>query len=904
MSEDRQEAAARSKTKKARSEHTSSAAQTFDAGILERITDGFVALDREWRYTYINSRAERILGRKREDLLGKNIWEAYPVLVGSRFEHECQRAIETGQGAHSEQYYETLGVWIEQHIYGDEQGVTCYFRDVTAERRAEEALRESEAQFKSLFESNIVGIVAANFEGGIIEANDAFLNMLGYTREELERGEIDWRAITPPEYLAFERERAEELLATGRIAPYEKEYLRKDGSRVPILLGVALLKSKTDTVCLVLDLSDRQKAEQKNDELLYNLGERVKELTALHRTARLLHNPNITTDELLCKMAQQLPPAFQYPEICAARLRLGDSECATENFSETQWTLRTEFTTVDGKRGAVEVVYLDEMPLEAEGPFLSEEKDLIDSIGDMLRAALDQRLAQSFLKTSEEQYRGLIENAKDMIVTLDLNGNYTSVNKAALEMTGYTFEEVVKLNFIEVMAPESRETAREMFANKMSGKEEQTIYELELLLADRRRIALEVNSWIVYKNGKPVGVQAIGRDITERNQMEQQLRQAQKMEAVGQLAGGVAHDFNNLLTAINGYSELALNRLRVGDPLHHHLTEIKNAGERAARLTRQLLAFSRKQMLQPKIINLNDIVRDIEKMLRRLIGEDIDFTTVLDPRLAKVKADPGEIEQVLMNLAVNARDAMPKGGRLTIETGDVTINERYARSHGVEMSPGHYVMLAISDNGEGMDKETQARIFEPFFTTKEMGKGTGLGLSTVYGIVKQSGGYIWVYSEIERGTTFKIYLPQVEEETESETNDALVQSPRGKEVVLLVEDEPMIRNLAREVLEEFGYAVIEASNGAEALLLAEQQREPIDLMITDVVMPRLGGGDLAERVAPLHPEMRVIFMSGYTDSAIINHGVLQEGTHFLQKPFTPDALLRKIREVLDEGRRT
>jgi signal transduction histidine kinase/ActR/RegA family two-component response regulator len=380
---------------------------------------------------------------------------------------------------------------------------------------------------------------------------------------------------------------------------------------------------------------------------------------------------------------------------------------------------------------------------------------------------------------------------------------------------------------------------------------------------------------------------------------EEQLRQSQKMDAIGQLAGGVAHDFNNLLTAICGHSELTLKRLTPEDPLRRPLEQIKKSGERAAGLTRQLLAFSRKQMLQPKIVDLNQIVVDMNSMLQRLIGEDIDLMMGLAADLGKVKADPNQIEQILLNLSINARDAMPKGGRLTIETSNVNLSEEYSRDH-VSVRPGQYVMLAVSDNGCGMDANTQAHIFEPFFTTKEVGKGTGLGLATVYGIVKQSEGTIWLYSEVGRGTAFKIYLPCAEALTKAvdvEADD--LESLLGTETVLLVEDEDVVREMATEILRDSGYHVLEAKHGPEAIMLERQYSGEIHLMLTDVVMPQMSGRELAEQLTPLRRDMKVLYMSGYTDDAIVHHGVLEEGTAFIGKPFTPNALARKVREVLD-----
>jgi PAS domain S-box-containing protein len=510
----------------------------------------------------------------------------------------------------------------------------------------------------------------------------------------------------------------------------------------------------------------------------------------------------------------------------------------------------------------------------------------------------ERKRAAEELRVSEKRYRDLVENARDLIYSHDLEGNYTSINKAGEQITGYTHEETLGMNIAQTIAPEYLEKARRMIAGKLTG-EEMTAYELEIIAKDGRRIPVEVNTRLVYQAGAPCGVQGIARDITDRRELEDQLRQSQKLEAVGQLAGGVAHDFNNMLTVINGYGDLLLRGLGQDDPMRSKVEEIKKAGERASSLTRQLLAFSRKQVLQPKVLQLRSVVADVDKMLRRLIGEDIDLLTVLATELGSIKADPGQIEQVVMNLAVNARDAMPQGGKLTIEAENVYLDGEYV-SHHITAAPGPYVMLAVSDTGVGMDEKTKARIFEPFFTTKEVGKGTGLGLSTVYGIVKQSGGNIWVYSEVGKGTTFKIYLPRVDAVVESDSaRNAPAELPQGDETVLLAEDEEQVRRMTRTILEMNGYRVLEASSGDEALATYKQHEGRIDLVITDVVMPQMSGRELAQSLEALRPGIKVLYVSGYTDDAIVRHGLLDEGIAFIQKPFTPEAFSRKVREVLD-----
>ena len=391
---------------------------------------------------------------------------------------------------------------------------------------------------------------------------------------------------------------------------------------------------------------------------------------------------------------------------------------------------------------------------------------------------------------------------------------------------------------------------------------------------------------------------AVLMDVTMRRHLEEQLRQAQKMEAIGMLAGGVAHDFNNLLTIINGYSQLILNSLTPNDPNRHSAEQIMKAGERAAALTSQLLAFSRRQVLQPKVLDLNKLITAMSTMLRRLIGEDLDLQLVLKPDLGTVNADPGQIEQVLMNLVVNARDAMPKGGTLTIETGNVELDESYSLRH-LPVKPGRYAMIAVSDNGSGMDELAQERLFEPFFTTKGSGRGTGLGLSTVFGIVKQSGGSINVYSVPNSGTSMKVYLPCIDQPAVTESDVPRRAESGGSETILVVEDDDMVRNLVRETLVRSGYHVLDAGSPLDARRTSSAYEGRIHLLITDVVMPKVSGRDLAVQLIARRPDLKVLYMSGYTDGAVVNTGLLHKEVAFVQKPFTPAALMRKVREVLE-----
>ena len=510
------------------------------------------------------------------------------------------------------------------------------------------------------------------------------------------------------------------------------------------------------------------------------------------------------------------------------------------------------------------------------------------------------------LSKSEERYREYFENAKDAIYVHDLNGRYLMVNKAGEDLIGYSRDEILQMRISDVVPRNCLEHIHARLKEKLEDHS-LTIYEVEAIRKDGSRVPIEVSSRLIYENGVPVAVQGSARDITERKRAEEalrasqlQLQQSQKLEAIGQLAGGVAHDFNNMLTAIIGYTDLSLRRVGLENPIRRNLEETKKAADRAASLVRQLLAFSRKQILEPKVLDLNDVVKDMHKMLTRLIGENIKLATRLESDLGSVKADPCQVEQIIVNLVVNARDAMPRGGRVTIETANVAVDDQTALKH-VAVNPGEYVMLAVSDTGSGMDQETQARIFEPFFTTKEVGKGTGLGLSTVYGIVKQSGGNIWVYSEQGMGTVFKVYLPRIDGVTanmiamqEQETSAA-----RGTETILLVEDEEVVRGLTRKILMQAGYNVLDARSGDEAIRMCHAHAGPIDLLLTDVVMPEISGKEVADRLLELRPSIRVLFMSGYTDEAIVQHGVLDANVKFIQKPFTWVGLTKKVREVLN-----
>ncbi len=516
------------------------------------------------------------------------------------------------------------------------------------------------------------------------------------------------------------------------------------------------------------------------------------------------------------------------------------------------------------------------------------------------RARLARRRAEEALSRSEERYRNLVESSNDWVWEVDQDLTYTYVGPQCRSLLGYEPEEIIGKNPFDLMPSEEVTRIAGIVAEIVALRKPFRGLENTNRHKEGHLVIIETNgSPVIDKQGNLLGYRGIDRDITERKMLEDHLRQSQKMEAIGVLAGGVAHDFNNLLTVINGYCQLMLNGRAESDPFRADLEQILRAGQRASSLTSQLLAFSRKQILEPKILNLNHSIADTDNILCRLIGEDINLVVCPEPGLGSVRADPGQIQQIIMNLVINARDAMPQGGTLIIETANVNLDEEYIYKHG-EGEVGPYVMLAVSDSGFGMDTETRSHIFEPFYTTKTDGRGTGLGLSTVYGIVKQSGGLIWVYSEPGKGSTFKVYLPRVEgvaEEPQPETFED--EDNRGTETVLLVEDEPSVRELTARVLCESGYTVVEAPDGKEALRKACEFPGRIHLLVTDVVMPGMSGKALAFQFQVERPDTKVLFVSGYTDNAIIHQGVLDPRVAYLQKPFSAVDLARKVRKVLD-----
>lgn len=538
-----------------------------------------------------------------------------------------------------------------------------------------------------------------------------------------------------------------------------------------------------------------------------------------------------------------------------------------------------------------------------------EELGLLKSVAEDVSFALhsinveiEKEKSLEILEKTENMFRLLVEHSFFGLAILKADGTFEYLNPRFTEITGYTIDEVPnRAAWFELAFPDQNykkeilSSWRKVWGEDHGGGDtSEGTYRIRC--KDGEYKILRFRS-VILEDGRII---SSCEDITEKENLQLQLQQSQKMEAIGRLAGGIAHDFNNLLTTILGMVDLLLMDITESDPKHRDLLEIRKAAKRASHLTKQLLAFSRRQVLRPSVLNLNDVVAEMGKMLQRLIGEDIELITVFDENLGNVMVDQSQIEQVIMNLVVNSRDAMPDGGKLIIETANVDLDEEYSEKH-VGVKPGPYVMLAITDTGLGMDEKTTSRIFEPFFTTKEKNKGTGLGLAMVYGIVKQSGGNVWVYSEPGKGTTFKIYLPRVSETSSSVSTETIRQDDlRGSETILVVEDDEMVRRLARQMLSKAGYRVLDAGSGEEAIRIARENEGQIDLVITDVVMPRMSGKELTEKLKEMGLVTKALYISGYTDNAIVKHGILEEGIEFIQKPFSMNVLLRKVRVVLEK----
>jgi two-component system, cell cycle sensor histidine kinase and response regulator CckA len=753
----------------------------------------------------------------------------------------------------------------------------------------------------SVMDASPAGMLVFDATGRIALVNKRIEQILGYSVEELRGTTLD--ALLPERFRAAHAHHWERFYADpsprGMGVGRDLYARHRDGREIPVEIGLAPLTSGGHAYVLasIIDISERKRAEQairERDERLRQLTDNISEVffvMDVHFRETLYISP--AYEKMwgrTCRSLYEAPTSFLDALHQTDRLRLF-AHIARIQAGEDAGDIEFQVIRPDGQTRWA----------------LSHAVPVRDERGEVYRiagVALDithRKEAQASVVTSELRQRTLFETVNLVVLGLDADGVVDYANRFLLELTGYARDEMLGHSWFEFLPAERRAQVRAVFHELVETNANLHYENAIVTKSGDERLIVWNNTVSRDAEGRPVGTLSIGEDITERRHLEEQLRQAQKMESVGRLAGGVAHDFNNLLTAIISYSDLVKEDLDPAHPARADVDEIRKAGDRAATLTRQLLALSRQQVLEPRVLDLNELVLNLEKMLHRLLGEDINIITNLERSLGAVKADPSQLEQVMMNLAVNARDAMPDGGDLILETANVEVDSVYAAVH-TSVIPGRYVLLAITDTGTGIDEATKSHLFEPFFTTKERGKGTGLGLSTVYGIVKQSGGYIWVYSEPGQGATFKVYLPRVDEPVEALVeNDLSSAVRRGTETVLVADDNALVRETTRQTLTRYGYRVLEASNGAVALQEAANHAGVIHLLLTDLVMPEMSGRALAEHLRARRPDLRVLYMSGYTDDAAVRRAIVESGAPYLQKPFSVHVLLRKVRAVLDGG---
>jgi len=866
---------------------------------VEQSANSILITDARGLITYVNPAFEKTYGHSRESVLG-----------------QTPRFLKSGQHdrAFYEQFWKKLlgGESVRQEfinrkkngelvtveavvnpVFDARKKLVGYIGvqdDVTERKRSERALQESEERFRRAFSASPVGMtISESGSGLILDANERFARMLGYSREELiGRNSIGMGIWVDPK----ERERVVEAIeASLPVREFHARFRTKTGDIRDVLDSVEplLMGSKRVLLSVFQDVTDLRKSEQRFARAFH--ANPVPTSISEAETGRILDVNDQFLKVLGYSRSQLLGHSSTELGIWATpedRLRVGHRVLADGAIYNEEVNLRSSSGDIRTVVGSIVRVQLGSMPC-----MLSTFVD----ITERKRADKERLRAEEEKRESEERYR-VIFDASPLPTWLFETPSLKiyAVNQAAIDFYGYSREEFRSMTLYDLRSPAEAERLRTLYAETPRPETRWNPGVWEHRKKDGTLVLMDIHTHEVQVSGRPMRL-AVQIDVTGQRRLEEQLRQSQKMEAVGQLAGGIAHDFNNILTTILGYGSLALERVDRQDPLFEEILEIQRAGERAAELTKKLLAFSRKQILEPRVIDLNETVSGVERMLRRTIGENVRLVFRPASGLGRVRADPSQVEQVLLNLAVNARDAMPAGGSLTIETANVELDGEFAQTHPEVRMSGEFVVLAVSDSGTGMDEATRARIFEPFFTTKELGKGTGLGLSTVYGIVKQSGGYVWCYSEPGAGTVFKIYLPRVAEDASNVAPRPATADLRGSETILLVEDEETLANLARRVLLKQGYRVLTASSGAAAREVAAEH-PGIDLLLTDVVMPGMSGRDLADELQRRFPGLKVLFMSGYTDDAIVHQGFLDPGLAFLQKPFTPDGLARKVREVL------
>ncbi len=885
-----------------------------------------ICLHQDSRFVYVNDRFAEILGYDREELIGMPYWETvHPddcemVMSYARARQNGRTAPDsyTFRAVTKDRQVRWLEIWAHAIEHEGRSAVLANLIDITHRKNTEQALRQSEEKYRRMFDHAPVGVLHFDAGGILRDCNENLVSIIGSSKESLVG--LDLIYDLEDEQVI----RAVTQTLSGGVGRFEGEYYSVTAPKVtPVKAVFSPLLDADGSVAggigIVEDITDRRRAD---DE--------VKKAQAM-----------------LLAAIEQSPAGILIADAPDVRIRIansaalgirGDTSSPLTGIPMDLHPTNWQSYKPDGTPFKPEELPLSRAILEGrvsrnvdviikrpdgdERWVLANAAPVRDASGEVVsgvvvfsditkRKRAEEALRQSRKeymtlyeesKKSEEMYRSLLDSSPDPVVVYDMQGHVQYVNNRFSEVFGWTLQELRGGRIPFLPAEERTETMRiineVLFEGIPCSGFETARYTKDGRLLDIRISAARYRD----HEDNPAGMLVVLRDVTERKKLEEQLQQAAKMEAIGRLAGGIAHDFNNLLTAMIGYSNMLLEAMPEESPQRTKILQMQGAAERAAMLTRQLLAFGRKQFLDMRVLDLNAVISDFGAMLKRLIGEDIQTVMVLNPKIGKIKADRSQVEQILMNLAVNARDAMPKGGRLTIETTDVVLDDAYARRFP-EVKPGNYVMFSVRDTGRGMDEEIMSRMFEPFFTTKEQGSGTGLGLATVYGIVKQHRGHIAVESRLREGALFRVYFERVADHAEESLPATVPDAPAGGgvETVLVVEDEAIVRELVCEVLRSMGYNVLKAARPGRALELSESYSDPIHLLLTDVVMPEMDGKSLFEKLSPGRPEMRVLYVSGYTEESIVTQGILNSHVCFLQKPFTAAKLASKVRNVLDHS---
>jgi PAS domain S-box-containing protein len=870
--------------------------------LIDNIPDLIYVKDAESRFVVANPAIAQLMRRgSPEELLGKSDFDFFPKELAASYFADEQAIIQSGQALVNweEASVDAKGElkWLStsrvplRDKHGHVIGIIGIGRDITERKQAEEALRAERELLRTMIDNIPDYIYVKDVEGRFLVANRGLAKLVGAKEPDDLLGKTDFNFFPKDLATAFFSDEQAIIRSGQPLVSQEEASMDAEGNPKWTSTSKVPLWDKNGQAIGIIgigrDITERKQAE----EALRESNQALKALVDASPVA-IICMDRAGTVTMANPAAERM---FGWSE----REMLGRPiPMVQEDKRKFYYALRAAVLRGQSVPGQ------EMQALKKDGSMVDvivSMAPLRDGAGE-IRGSMEIALDITSRKQAEAQLRlqaAALESAANAVAITDKSGDILYLNPAFTVMTGYSAEEVAGKNMHILNSGKYPKSYFEKMWNAiLAGK----VWQEEIINCRKDgTLYTEMQTITPVRDdrGAIIRFVAIKNDITETKQLAQQLSQSQKMESIGRLASGVAHDFNNLLTVVLSYSDVLLERSDLEPRAHKQMEEIKKAAVRAASLTRQLLAFSRQQVLEPKILNLNAIVTDTEKMLRRLIGEDVELLTMLDPNLGSVKADPGQIEQIVMNLSVNARDAMPEGGRLIIETSNADLDEEYARFHPPS-TPGRYILLTVTDTGVGMDQETKAHIFEPFFTTKELGKGTGLGLSTVYGIVRQSGGYIWVYSEPKQGSVFKIYLPRVNAPAEQiRPSEPATEHLRGTETVLVVEDEESLRTLTCSLLQLSGYTVLEAKSGPLAVELARQHSGPIQLLLTDVVMPEMSGSKVAEEFTHIHPEAKVVFMSGYTRFSAMDSGLVDSKVALLQKPFSKAALLCKVREALD-----